>query len=53
MRPNTPVQLAAGLCAADRRPVQLSESELIDLPRPDVRRFGDEAPADFLFERVP
>ena len=48
------VQLAAGLPAVDRRPIQLEKTELIDLARPDVRRLGDEAPPKlFLYGSVP
>ncbi len=39
------VQLPARLPAADRRPVQFPEPELIDLAGADVRRFADEPPA--------
>ena len=42
------IQLAARLSAADRRPVQLAEAELIDLARADVGRLADEAPAQLL-----
>ena len=45
------VQLPAGLAAADRRPVQLAEPELIDLARPDVGGLADEAPPQFLLHR--
>src|SRR5206468_2856131 len=36
-------QLPAGGPSADGRPVQLAKSELIDLPRADVRGFGDQS----------
>ena len=38
------VQLAARLSAADRRPVQLPEAELIDLACADVRRLARRSP---------
>ena len=49
--PELLIQLAAGLAAADWRPIQFSEAELIDLSRRHVRRFAHQAPAQLLLKR--
>src|SRR5438876_1141384 len=45
------VQLPSGFSAANRRPVQLAEPELIDLPGPDVGGLAHESPRQLFLNR--